>query len=583
MTARWVWIIRDNADFGMTFECATRINEGEIYGRDFFCVVPPLAFYTEALFIRLLHGSIWSHQLHLFFWWYLALLVGFLAAKRLTSNSDILAAGSVLAVIISSPTGTNGQSYNYAATTLCGLSMYLHVWSKRRHSNLPVQICTGMALGLAIITKQNIGIFFLAFLVSFLVAEFALASTRHKLALVRNTIGMLLGVAVGFGIPFLLLASKSSIRGLYDRIFVDGVALKGGLPTIAVRAIPRFALSDLVHTPYYRLSQGVVSVIFIAVLFAFGTIRLSRLRTESDQPVAKSGRISLSVWLVLAAIATLSLLSLSEIPSISLIGERLAALCLSASIGFGLVSGQLWYFICTVAFGLICAILVRSVFRQYRADRLVSEEIEIELFVYLGAVVVSIATVLSGIMYFPYAAPLALPIVAVGLHRYFRLSFGSLNLVTIVATALFYVWPSHTKTFTRYVALPTGSPFGGLYSSKERADRVDQIWREIRPLIQGKTTLWLAIANPYQAFGGRLVPNVIPMDCNPPWIQQTLMERWNQSLPERVILEPVFLDPANNAPSSLQFSEKWLFGWLDANFIKIYDERGLAVWSKKAL
>jgi 4-amino-4-deoxy-L-arabinose transferase-like glycosyltransferase len=575
LTARWIWVVRENGDFGQTYEVASRISHGEVYGRDFFYCVAPLVCYLEAILVRIFNGSLWAHQISLFAWWYASLIAGYLAVRRLTNDQSILAAGGVLAVVLSAPFSTGGQSFNYAATTFLALSAYFYLTHQRNRAARFPLIAAGAFAGLGIFSKQNVGAAFFLFLVFFLVLDVILLSRTRIRALLLEMSLLFSGLLLGFGLPLFLVGHRLGIDVTLRHLFMEGVSEKGGFSLIALRMFPRYSTSDLIGTPHHRLIEGILSVVLLAMLLVIGVRRLKTVGEASNPEHLRPetvGRKPLA--LALLAITAIAALSLVELPMVNAIGQRLAACFLVRAIGFGLSLGQVFYFVSVAAFGLTAIVLLRKSWKKDREEAAAGEYAP-ELFIVCAAVAVSAAAQTSGIMYFPFAAPLAIIVLALVLEKRFRVRPEWINSTATVVTILIFVSPSYSKTFCHYEKLPQDSPFAGLYAAKPRAEFFREMWTSVHPLVNGKRTIWLLSNGPSSAYGGVSMPNVIPIDYTHTLMtQEVLVGMWNKSLPQRVVIDRTFFrNPAGLPPHSYYFTDQWLSKWLEANYTKILEER----------
>jgi 4-amino-4-deoxy-L-arabinose transferase-like glycosyltransferase len=586
LTARWIWIVRDNGDFGVTFEAAARISRGEVFGRDYFISVPPLGYYTEALFVRPLGGSLWSEQINLFLFWLLSLTVGYFLARKLTDYQNLLATGGLMAVIISSPAATSGQGYNYLSTTLSGLAALFYLKHQRNESGWFALTFSGAIAGLGIMAKQNVGLAFVLFLLCFLVFDSVVLSRQSVRAVLSKVFQFGSGLALGFGIPFMALASKSSGSNILQLLFVDGVSGKGGMFRILGRAIPRLGFIDLKGTHYYRVAEIGVSLILMAILIVICIARLRRIAMKSDlkpEPASEDRRIKYWLLITLLCLGFFSAISLLELPVATHFGEMISSALLVKSVGLGLFLGQVAYLVVIVVFGLICAVQLFELGNKYLLKQTAPPEIRSSFFLTSTAAALAVAAVSSSIMYFPFVAPITVPMLVILLNNNFCIPLRRLNLATIVIAGLVYLSPSYTKTFQHYEALPMHSPFAGLYASPPLRKYIETKWTRIHPLIEGRRTLWMVSSGLQSPFGGLTVPNVtsVSFDTHAPRTEATLIKIWNSNLPERVIRETDWLRDPTHLPVNSHWTEPWLSGWLDTNYVKIEEIEGLEVWTKR--
>jgi hypothetical protein len=297
-------------DYGWTYEAAYRIGHGEVPYRDFISSLPPLTSYTLALPIRLFGDSFWWFQLHLYFWWFLALWVGWRLMRLVTTRPALLASAGVLAVAVSNPASTLGHAYNYAATTLAGSEMLLLMYSWTKRSRI-LCLAAGFAAAACVFAKQNVGV----------AMSFAGAMVLLVPAIRQGTSWLFVCFVLGWLCGFLPIAGYFSLMvGAPEFVlqaFRDAAAGKGGVWVVIGRALPRLILAP--ETPNRRLVETALSAVVLAILAVWGirALRLRGRRTGPDVGVPKETRPS--VWLViwLAVAAILLLVSLIEVPALA--------------------------------------------------------------------------------------------------------------------------------------------------------------------------------------------------------------------------------------------------------------------------
>jgi hypothetical protein len=516
------------------------------------------------------------------------LAAGFLVARQATDNEEILAAGALMGVVVSSPAATCGLVYNYATTALSGLAIYFLVIHQRSRSRMLPLIYCGTFAGLNLFAKQNVGLAVAAALLLFILFDSLVLSRDGVRTALLAGFRFILGLAVGFGLPLTMLGSQSGSGHILRLIFQDGVSEKGGLLHIAVRIIPRLGLVDLKDTAYFRTTQIVVSLVIMAVLLALGMRRLHfRWRTNADAMAgaqAENKANPTKIWVAWLSIVFFSGLSLLPLPAVTNLGGDLASLLFIKQLGFGIFLGQIIYLAVLVAFGLIAAVLLGEWLNHIRLQQPLSPIAGVEMLLFFSTAALTAGTVTASIMYFPFAAPVVVPLFVFGLKKYFSIPLGGVNLATAVMTGLAFLHPGYATTFQRLERLPANSPFATLYSSPARATEVWQTWREVRPLIDGKTTIWLAAAGPHSAFGGLPAPNITAINCDThaTRTQDLLVNLWNRQLPERIVWEPVLFQTPSRLPVDTHcFAFGYLSRWIAQNYDLIYQNNNREVWAKK--
>ncbi len=601
-TARWVWIVRNNGDFGITYEAAARVAKGEIWGRDFFVTVPPLTYYTEAILYRALHGNVACDNIHLFFWWILSLVVGVRLTAALGASTETLVAGALLAMAMSMPAGNYGLAYNYTEAVWIGLAALLVIRIIRTHKWAFPSLLIGVLLGLAIITKQNSGALMAAF---FGVALVYIEIRRLRFEIRRVFLSALLyiaGVGLGAGLPLCWLAQYSSLSNLLQIMFKDGVAGKGGLSVILVRVIPRFLFTDLARNPFRRVPEFGLAVLTLGFLVFFTYRAYRKHAANKPSPIDSAPGYYRSLVIFLGALAGLSILSLFNIPVVRWLGARVAASVGTKTIGFEHFNGVVCY---VVLFGVVGTLLVFHLLSRGSAAEMPDKNGPqparcIEEFIFAFGLACAVAAATSDVLYFTFAAPLAVPPLVYALGQYLKIPLSKVNYGSAVCAALVYLWPGmgdsilgeepltddtplrevigNGETFCTYRPLPVDSLYAGLWADPVRWREVRRFLTEVRPLILGKRTLWLAECDAHSAVGGIPVPSVTGMniDTYGPRIEPQLMQEWEAHPPERIVTGR-YVAP----PGSVWLSESGRAGWISKRYDLIYDRARFQVWALK--
>ena len=571
-TARWIWIATYGryfssgaGDFCWAWDTASWISEGKVYYRDLILNLPPLAFYTLAFFIRLFRGSLWANQVHVYLWWVGDLILGLALLKRLQAGRALSVGAVLLAATLSYPASTMLHAYDSAATLFAGLTL-LFLLRYAQSGKWSEALISGLAAGLGIFTKQNVGIFIT---VAALISYFYLALGREKGE--RNAhalLGFAAGWLVSFSLPLMYFGIQAGFAEVFQQMFVDPGQGKGGILRIIMRLLPRLII---IPRPHERLIEFTLSLPILIALAGYGLVKLRAARRD---PLAKapSGsfpepRFGLWAGGYFALLIFSSLISLLD----------------SASVRHLLQITQVHYVIDYTEVMLL--VLYMVIFVMGLAGVLGSwwrRDSQTFLAAFWMMVIMT-AHQASGTYNFPFATPLVIPLFLFMLEKNRLLSRVP---ATAMATAMFFLllhlfYPACHRTFIPYSALPAQTPFAGLYASEAFRQEITAMWENITPKIQGKRTLWLCRPGPHAAFGGKPVFNVGFYYSNiySSRSEAHLKNEWLSHPPDYVVFGEF-----QTAEGAVFLTQESLQAWLNSQYEKVWEGGpALSLWQRKNL
>ncbi|MCX8090762.1 MAG: glycosyltransferase family 39 protein [Verrucomicrobiae bacterium] len=561
ITARWVWVA-GIGDYGWTYEVARRIVLGEVQHRDFICCLPVLTHYTLAALLGVLGDSLWCWAIHLYCWWLAALLVGWQLLRRLTVDTNLRQAGVILMAIFSNPAGTLGHAHNYASTTFAGLGA-LFILRALADGRDREWFLSGLSIGLATLAKQNVGCMAAVAACGVVLWQgFQEGNTKKSLGRLGR---LTLGIATAFVPAATFFGAHAGYSEFLRQYFLDAGTAKGGIALVLGRALPRIILMP--ETPHRRIVEGLISA---PLLLGAGAWLWLRLRDAASRRDFVTGEITpqplsrLAVGGFLVSMTMLSVVSLWPWDSV----RAPLPFDVSRFVPTGAeVFIQLAYLLSVTAF-VVAGFRFRNCLNWFAVS------------VLGGVILFSAAT--SSILYYPFCAPVVLPMLLGLLHQ----SGGFPNLarqtllVGVLFLVVFFFRPVFAPTFAALKPLPSGSPFAGLYAPAGTAELVADRWGSLTPWIRGRRTLWLCSGGPHSAYGGLPVKNV-PLfykDTYHSRHEPSLRRAWEAQPPEFVVVGP-FLPAAG----ARLLTAEGIREWLGDRFELVWRARGeeLTLWRRK--
>ena len=466
-SARWIWIA-GFGDYGWTYESAARIANHQVQYRDFISTLPPLTSYAMAPLYLALHGSLWSWHLQLYLWWGFALFVGLAVASELGMSHVNQMVVVVVATCISYPAATLGHSYNYAATAFAGLSLVLLLRWNTSGSARTLFLAGGSA-GLCFLAKQNVG--GICILTAFVTVFLLQPLYRRRIAIWKSLRLLGSGVLTSLAPPALYFIVYAGPKEFLLQFLVDAGKGKGGILTVLGRPIPRIILAG---GPTRRL-EVVLSVVLLCVWIYFA-LRIVRRTIRQISP-ANNVQNSTPVWprgvlVAVGLVVSFSLLSLSNMPAVN---EALTSLRLSVVENYFHSMLTVLYSL-TVYYAAAAALLTRGKWRSMGGV------------VILWAISISYAHATSLLMYFAFAAPLAVVLVLsiaeiLGHSSLVRSLVLSAGIVGFLVSILF---PPYACTFCRLEQMPQLGAFAGLYAPTAYVRFVEDMDMHVSSVISGK-------------------------------------------------------------------------------------------------
>jgi len=264
LTARWIWIA-GVGDYGWTYELGMRVWRGEVPFRDYISTLPQMTSYTIVPFLVATKGDLWAFAVHLYLWWFAALLVGWRVAGAFGLRPAAQTAAMFLATCLSFPALHLGHAYSYAGTFFFGLTL-LKLMKYRERPETKHLLVAGACAGLGLFAKQNLGA--VSLLLGLTVLVFDGMVKNQTGALVGRTLLFFAGAAAAFLPIFGFFASKAGASEVFQQMFSDAGKGKGGLFGMIYHLLPFFFFTP--ETPlrgvWTLLISGAISASFLVTL-----------------------------------------------------------------------------------------------------------------------------------------------------------------------------------------------------------------------------------------------------------------------------------------------------------------------------
>lgn len=546
LAARWIWFA-GIGDYGWTYELGVRVMQGEVPYRDYLSTLPQLTSYTIIPFIWALQGNLWAFALHLYFWWLVALLVGWQVVRAFGLRPVAQAAALFFAACLSLPALQLGHAYSYAATACFGLVL-LQLLQHRRNGRGRHLVFAGGLAGLCLFAKQNIGAVAVLLGAGATVAE-CLVKRETRIS-PRRLLFFCGGVALTFLPIFAYFACHAGVGEVFQQMFSDAGAGKGGVRRMLFNLIPLWFFVP--GTPGRWLwTFGITAIVMFSFL-GFLAARMFRAQANAAAVGSPTARNS---WRVLAAaigiVVFLSGVSLFDLPSVRDFFARGHPAAMYAYQGYTFPLFFIAYAFFTAL--AIVGLLTRKLWREPKFTLLL-----------LAFPLILWGHEMSCEGYLPFGAPLVVPLAMVLLEST-GLVCNTVPLSSIAGAVMILGLSVSTQpefraaSFKPLERLPADSKFAGIWASPNYVARLTELHEHVTPRIRDHTTLWICVGDPHLAWGGRSTFSVplIHLDTYNIRSEPALMQHWQTHPPEFVFVG-YYLPPAHSHLLNKEAVNTWL-------------------------
>lgn len=569
LTARWIWIA-GLGDYAWTYELGMRVGQGEVPFRDFICTLPQLTSYTIVPFLVLLKGNLWAFSLHLYAWWFATLFVGLQVARALGLRPAAQIAAMFFAACVSLPATHLGHAYSYAGTFFFGLTL-LQLHQFRKRESLKSLLLAGVFAGLGIFAKQNIGI--LAVLLGVGMIAYDCILQKQIGRMFRPVLVFCSGAALAFLPIFAFFASKAGASEVFQQMFSDAGAGKGGMFGMLFHALPLFFFST--ETPARQLWTLAFSGVVVMAFFGFVGFKMQRLQASpvADSPSKNAKDHWQLIACAVALVALLSAVSLFDMPSVRDGFNKLHPKAVYEFHGFVAPLN----FIAYTFFTALAAICLLSPAHWLQKDLFLP---------IVGLPLVLWGHELSCQGYLPFGAPLVVPLAFVLLEKIGiirnTVPLGCIAGIILMIGVTGSTQPGYQPpSFKSVERLPSESKFTGLWANPVFAATTKELHKNVAPKIRDHTTLWLTIGGPHLAYGGKSVFNVAALfgDTYNLRSEPALLARWQAQPPQFI-----FVGDRNLCPGSQVFTTESLNLWLPQRYDPVWksSERDATLWGLRS-
>lgn len=570
LMARWIWIA-GLGDYGWNYELGMRVGEGEVPYRDFICTLPQLTSYTIVPFLALFKGNLWAFAVHLYFWWIASLWVSWKISRNLGLRAMAQAGAIFFAACLSLPAIHLGHAYSYAGTFFFGLTL-LQLRDQRRQANLKRLFLAGAFAGLGVFAKQNIGI--MAGLLGMGVIAYDSVITNQVNLVLRRSLVFCAGAATAFLPIFCYFASQAGASEVFQQMFSDAGAGKGGLFGMLFHVLPLIFFTT--ETPFRQVWTFTISGGLVLLFLGLVGRKMYRLQKLAAAEIPNLPAPRDNWKLLLSAIVIVIFASMFSLFDLPLIRDWCNKLHPAAIYNFhGYVAPLV--FIAYSFFTALAAICLLSV-DLWRKPAFFLPIFALPLILW--------GHELSCEGYLPFGAPVVVPL-AVLLLETTGLIRNTLPLTSVAGTVLILGLAASTQnefqpsSFKSVERLPANTKFAGLYARPDFAANIREQNENVVPMIKDQSTLWLCIGGPHSAWGGKSVFSIATLfgDTYNLRSEPALFERWKAQPPQFI-----FVGDRNYCPGSRLFPTDALNLWLPQDYDPVWksSRRAATLWQLRS-
>jgi len=394
-------------------------------------------------------------------------------------------------------------------------------------------------------------------------------TTNQSRLLLRNVFWFGVGTLATFAPIFGFFASRAGTDEVFNQMFSDGGAGKGGLLGMLFHLVPLFFFTP--ETPLRQLWTLIISGAFM--LLFFGTIgyrmhqlQKSPVETTSDHPTSRSW---LWISVLIGIVALLSAVSLFDLPSVRALFNKVHPKAVHEFHGF--VAPLV--FVAYSFFTAVAAICLLSP-DQWRKPELFVPIVALPLILW--------GHEMSCQGYLPFAAALAVPLAFVLLEKTGVLR-DTVPFACVATAALAIGLAGSTQekfyasNFKPLQRLPDDGKFSLLWARPEFCGVVQESLEQVAPKVRDHTTLWLCGGGPHLALGGKPVFSVAQLfgDTYNARSEPAMAKHWQQQPPEFVFVH----EPWPCQGSQLLTKEAIAF-WLPRQYTEVWKSSlsGATLW-----
>jgi len=560
---RWIFIA-NGFDYGWDFETGYRVFLGGVYGRDFYTAVGPFSYQLIGTVFKILGPRwVWVYVIY-YICWLTSILGSYFILKKISERREDLAFALMIVAPLSIPHLSALHVYNclsYALAVWCGVCCFSYL-EEGKHRSL---MMAGFFAALSLFTKQNIGLG--AALLTLFVVIASPILNRTKIGI--KTLLALSSFLGAFGVFSFLLFDRFSreigYSELWKLMFSDAAQAKGNFLLMLKTALPRISFGFSEEHGRTWIIQHLAEVFSYCLIIGLNYLWYRKLfeHKNLEKPNAKhilnlkDLQICFGVFLVLIIVPILF--------SDFVFRVRESFFWFDEETRFSRVVTVFAFWL--MMFNFICCFFV-----LYKRDGQFFRKRSVQLLLFVFVLGLSVMACSSKFLYFFLNAPLLFGLFFVSvlnIHLWKRnpliFVFGALNF------AIYFYYPTHSLG---PLIREEGPYVGGLLFSKTDSDFIESYTKKLRPLVQGKRTLWLVHGGPHSLSGSIPVRNVsnLYFDQYNIRIEESLVKDWMAHPPE-MIVQDWFVTPDTSV---------WLRGeifksWIRDNYFEVAEISGKKV------
>lgn len=253
---RWI-LVTGFGDYGTDYDFVSRLLQGQWQGKDFFSIFPPVPQYFLYFLMKIFGDNLFIVNINLWFWWLINIFAAYLIMLKLKLKIESIGLGTILVASLTVPINMHGVAFAYMASAFSCLALLLVL---KNNKNITL-FFSGFLLGIAILSKPNVGLIMLVsiFLFKFLEEDW---SAIRKI-FIYKMIFLLIGITISVFLLILFPGYHGGFFELYREVISGGSEIKGGLISLALRSIPRIGIMD--GTPHRYLYE-IILTLFISII-----------------------------------------------------------------------------------------------------------------------------------------------------------------------------------------------------------------------------------------------------------------------------------------------------------------------------
>ncbi len=268
--ARW-GLIANGFDYGWDFETGYRVYRGGIYGKDFYTAVGPLSYELIGFIFKVLSPSFIYLNFCYYACWTLSVLGCYLLVQKISTRPENTACAFIVTAPLSIPHMFPLHLYNFLSYTIA-IWVFVFCFKFLETRKIKVLFLAGLLSGIAIFTKQNIGIGAIGLAILILIINSILDLSQSVKETIRDVLVLLLGLLTSSLIIVYFYSENIGVTEFIKLVFIDSAKAKGNALNMLKVALPRLTFGVAVLDPAsWRLQhiKELSACIFVILINVF--------------------------------------------------------------------------------------------------------------------------------------------------------------------------------------------------------------------------------------------------------------------------------------------------------------------------